>query len=254
MEDKSTFWDHLEVLRWALFRVVCVVILCMVGTFLTMPYIFDQYILAPTTGNFFVYQWLSDISNGLFTFNPNYSVDIININVTSQFLTHIKTSISLALVISFPYLVFEVWKFIRPALFEYEVKRLRFIFCGSTIMFYIGCLVAYLLIFPFTFRFLTEYELSSHITNQIDLSSYIGTFTMLIMIMGIVFEMPILAWLLSCFGIINKQILKRFKREAIVAMLILSAIITPSGDPFTLLLVFAPLYLLYELSILVVKR
>lgn len=253
MEDKSTFWDHLEVLRWALFRVVCVVILCMVGTFLTMPYIFDQYILAPTTGNFFVYQWLSDISNGLFTFNPNYSVDIININVTSQFLTHIKTSISLALVISFPYLVFEVWKFIRPALFEYEVKRLRFIFCGSTIMFYIGCLVAYLLIFPFTFRFLTEYELSSHITNQIDLSSYIGTFTMLIMIMGIVFEMPILAWLLSCFGIINKQILKRFKREAIVAMLILSAIITPSGDPFTLLLVFAPLYLLYELSILVVK-
>lgn len=254
MEDKSTFWDHLEVLRWALFRVVCVVILCMVGTFLTMPYIFDQYILAPTTGNFFVYQWLSDISNGLFTFNPNYSVDIININVTSQFLTHIKTSISLALVIAFPYLVFEVWKFIRPALFENEVKKLRFIFCGSTIMFYIGCLVAYLLIFPFTFRFLTEYELSSHITNQIDLSSYIGTFTMLIMIMGIVFEMPILAWLLSCFGIINKQILKRFKREAIVAMLILSAIITPSGDPFTLLLVFAPLYLLYELSILVVKR
>ena len=226
----------------------------MVGTFLTMPYVFDQYILAPTTGNFFVYQWLSDISNGLFTFNPNYSVDIININVTSQFLTHIKTSISLALVIAFPYLVFEVWKFIRPALFENEVTKLRFILCGSTIMFSIGCLVAYLLIFPFTFRFLTEYELSSHITNQIDLSSYIGTFTMLIMIMGIVFEMPILAWLLSCFGIINKQILKRFKREAIVAMLILSAIITPSGDPFTLLLVFAPLYLLYELSILVVKR
>lgn len=254
MEDKSTFWDHLEVLRWALLRVACVVIVCMVGTFLAMPYIFDQYILAPTTGNFFVYQWLSDISNGLFTFDPNYSVDIININVTSQFLTHIKTSISLALVIAFPYLVFEVWKFIRPALFEYEVKRLRFIFCGSTIMFYIGCLVAYLLIFPFTFRFLTEYELSSHITNQIDLSSYIGTFTMLIMIMGIVFEMPILAWLLSCFGIVNKHILKRFKREAIVAMLILSAIITPSGDPFTLLLVFAPLYLLYELSILVVKR
>ncbi len=246
MEEKLTFWDHLEVLRWALFRVVCVVGVCMVGIFLAMPYIFDQYILAPTTGDFFVYQWLS--------FDTNYSVEIININVTSQFLTHIKTSISLALIIAFPYLVFEIWKFIRPALFESEVKHMRVVFLGTTIMFYLGCAVSYLLIFPFTFRFLTEYELSGAITNQIDLASYIGTFTMLIMIMGIVFEMPIMAWILSCFGIVNKHILCKYKREAIVALLILSAIITPSGDPFTLLIVFGPLYLLYELSILVVQK
>ena len=265
MEDKTTaaeeneeegamsFWDHLEVLRWALFRSACVLAVIMVGTFIAMPYIFDRFILAPTSNNFFTYRLINRIGGGMVTLSPDFDVQIININVASQFMTHISTSISLAAVIAFPYFIWEIWKFIEPALFEDEVKHLRPAFLGGTVMFYVGCAIGYLLVFPFTFRFLVEYNLSSSITNQINLQSYIDNFTMLILVMGIVFEMPLLAWLLSLMGILRKSFLREHKRHAVVVLLVSAAIITPSGDPFTLMLVFVPLYVLYELSILVVR-
>ena len=252
-EGAMSFWDHLEVLRWALFRSACVLAVIMVGTFIAMPYIFDRFILAPTRNDFFTYRWLNAIGKGFVKLSPDFDVQIININVASQFMTHISTSVSMAAVIAFPYFIWEIWKFIEPALFEDEVKHLRPAFLGGTLMFYIGCAIGYVLVFPFTFRFLVEYNLSPNITNQINLQSYIDNFTMLILVMGIVFEMPLLAWLLSLFGILRKSFLREYKRHAIVALLIAAAIITPSGDPFTLMLVFIPLYVLYELSILVVK-
>ena len=252
-EGTMSFWDHLEVLRWALFRSACVLAVIMVGTFIAMPYIFDRFILAPTSNDFFTYRWLNSIGKGFVKLSPDFDVQIININVASQFMTHISTSVSMAAVIAFPYFIWEIWKFIEPALFEDEVKHLRPAFLGGTLMFYIGCAIGYVLVFPFTFRFLVEYNLSPNITNQINLQSYIDNFTMLILVMGIVFEMPLLAWLLSLFGILRKSLLREYKRHAIVALLIAAAIITPSGDPFTLMLVFIPLYVLYELSILVVK-
>ena len=253
-EGELTFWDHLEVLRWALVRIAGVMVVITIFTFMAMPYIFDHYILAPTTSNFFVYQWLEEVSGGILNFSEDFAIQIININVASQFFTHISTSLSLALVLSVPYIIYEIWKFIRPALFDHEVKHVRFAFLGGTVMFYLGCLIAYLLVFPFTFRFLTEYELSAAIQNQIDLSSYIGNFVMLVMVMGIVFEMPLLAWVLSCLGLITKSFLRQYKSYAVVGLMVLSAIITPSGDPFSMMLVAVPLYLLYEMSILVVKE
>ena len=252
-EGAMSFWDHLEVLRWALFRSACVLAVVMIGTFIAMPYIFDSFILAPTSNDFFTYRWLNVIGGGIVHLSQDFEVQIININVASQFMTHISTSISLAAVIAFPYFIWEIWKFIEPALFEDEVKHLKPAFLGGTIMFYIGCTIGYTLVFPFTFRFLVEYNLSPNITNQINLQSYIDNFTMLILVMGIVFEMPLLAWLLSLLGILKKSFLREYKRHAIVVLLISAAIITPSGDPFTLMLVFIPLYVLYELSILVVR-
>lgn len=254
LEDTLTFWDHLEVLRWALVRIVGVMLVFMILAFLSMPYIFDQYILAPTTSDFFVYRWLEEVSGGMLNFSDDFFVQIININVASQFFTHISTSLSLALVMTVPYIIYEIWRFIRPALFDHEVKHVRFAFLGSTVMFYLGCAISYLLVFPFTFRFLTEYELSAAIQNQIDLSSYIGNFIMLIMVMGIVFEMPLLAWMLSCLGLINKAFLREYKSYAVVGLMVLSAVITPSGDPLSMSLVAVPLYLLYELSILIVRE
>lgn len=252
-EGAMSFWDHLEVLRWALFRSACVLAVIMVGTFIAMPYIFDSFVLAPTSNDFFVYRLLNQIGGDIIKLRPDFDVHIININVTSQFMTHITTSITMAAIIAFPYFIWEIWKFIEPALFEDEVKHLRPAFLGGTIMFYIGCAIGYTLVFPFTFRFLVEYNLSSNITNQINLQSYIDNFTMLILVMGIVFEMPLLAWLLSVLGILRKSFLRQYKRHAIVILLVSAAFITPSGDPFTLMLVFIPLYVLYELSILVVK-
>jgi len=252
-EGAMSFWDHLEVLRWALFRSACVLAVIMVGTFIAMPYIFDRFILAPTSNDFFTYRWLNRMGGGIVKLSQDFDVQIININVASQFMTHISTSISLAAVIAFPYFIWEVWKFIEPALFEDEIKHLRPAFLGGTMMFYLGCAIGYALVFPFTFRFLVEYNLSPNITNQINLQSYIDNFTMLILVMGIVFEMPLLAWLLSLFGILRKSFLREYKRHAIVILLVAAAIITPSGDPFTLMLVFIPLYVLYELSILVIR-
>ncbi|MBR6129036.1 MAG: twin-arginine translocase subunit TatC [Bacteroidaceae bacterium] len=252
-EGAMSFWDHLEVLRWALFRSACVLMVIMVGTFIAMPYIFDRFILAPTNNDFFTYRWLNAIGRGIVKLSPDFDVQIININVASQFMTHISTSISLAAVIAFPYFIWEIWRFIEPALFEDEIKHLRPAFLGGTLMFYIGCAIGYTLVFPFTFRFLVEYNLSPNITNQINLQSYIDNFTMLILVMGIVFEMPLLAWLLSLFGILKKSFLREYKKHAVVVLLIAAAIITPSGDPFTLMLVFVPLYVLYELSIIVVR-
>ena len=252
-ESAMSFWDHLEVLRWALFRSACVLMVILVGTFIAMPYIFDRFVLAPTSNEFFVYQWLNAIGGDVVKLSPDFDVQIININVASQFMTHISTSISMAAVIAFPYFIWEIWKFIEPALFEDEIKHLRPAFMGGTLMFYLGCAIGYMFVFPFTFRFLVEYNLSPNITNQINLQSYIDNFTLLILVMGIVFEMSLLAWLLGLLGILKKSFLREYKRHAIVVLLITAAIITPSGDPFSLMLVFIPLYVLSELSILVVR-
>lgn len=252
-EGEMTFWDHLEILRWALFRVICIFFVLFALLLWAMPYVFTDFILGPTSDQFFVYRYLTEWTHGIISFHQGFNVQIININVTSQFMTHINTSMAFAAIFTFPYLVYELWRYIRPALFDYEIRNVRAAFAGGTIMFYIGCAVGYMVVFPFTFRFLVEYELSPEIINQINLQSYINNFTMLILVMGIVFEMPLVAWLLSCLGLLHREFLTGYRRHAIVILLVSAAFITPSGDPFTLMLVFIPLFLLYQISIYVVK-
>ena len=255
--DEMTFWGHLEVLRWSIMRVGIALVVCMIGCFVAMPHIFDSFILGPASSDFFLYKWLSGLhgTGGIFPdFSRDFSVDIININVASQFTTHISTSFWLALVIVYPYLIYEIWKFISPALFQDEKKNVRIAFFFGTFMFYLGCAVGYGVVFPFTFRFLTEYQVSTEIVNQISLNSYMGNFLMMVFVMGLVFEIPLLAWVLSTIGVVNKNFLKKYRRHAVVVLLILAAVITPTGDPFTLMVVFLPLYLLYELSIKVVRK
>ncbi len=257
MSEEMTFWDHLEALRWTLIRVIIVLVILVIVLFVAMPHIFDPFILGATTSDFFLYKFFASL--GSLPFLPdfgddNFSVDIININVASQFMTHITTSCYLALVLVFPYLVYEIWKFVRPALFPNEVKNTRFAFLLGTTMFFIGCAVGYCIVFPFTFRFLVEYRVSESIMNQINLNSYMGIFFSMILIMGIVFELPLLAWILSKMGLINRGMLIKYRRYAVVVLLVLAAIITPTGDPVTLFIVFTPLYLLYEMSILLVRK
>lgn len=248
--DEMTFWDHLEELRWVIFRVLGVLVVTTIGTLFVMPYIFDTWVLGPTSSDFFIYRFFSSVMH----FDADFKVEIINIQVTSQFMTHISSSFLMACIIAFPYLLFELWRFIRPALYAQEASSVRAAFLFGTVMFYLGCFVGYALIFPFTFRFLAEYQLSTTVVNQINLQSYIQLFTTLIFVMGAVFEMPLLAWLLSCLGLLKREWMQGYRRHAIVILLVLAALITPSGDPFTLSLVFLPLYLLYELSVVVVKK
>ena len=257
-EEEMSFWDHLEVFRWTIFRIAIALVLLMVGCFIAMPHIFDSVVLGPTTSDFFIYKLLSGIGHGhggalMPDFGNDYHVDIININVATQFLTHITTSFWFALVLVFPYLIFELWKFIRPALYEKEKVGVRSAFIFGTVLFFIGCAVGYCVVFPITFRFLTQYQVAETIANQISLNSYMTNFLTMVFIMGLVFEMPMLAWILSKLGVLKKSFLKQYRRHAVVVLLVLAALITPSGDPFTLSIVFLPLYLLYEVSILVVK-
>lgn len=257
-EIEMSFWDHLEVFRWTIFRIAIALFVLMVACFIAMPHIFDSFVLGPADADFFVYRLLGNLGkggDGMFMpdFSNDYHVDVININVATQFLTHITTSFWFALILVFPYLIYELWKFIKPALYEKERVSVRGAFTFGTVLFFIGCAVGYCVVFPITFRFLTSYQVGQTITNQISLNSYMTNFLTMVFIMGLVFEMPMLAWILSNIGVLRKSFLKNYRRHAVVVLLVLAALITPSGDPFTLSIVFLPLYLLYEISILVVK-
>ena len=227
-----TFWDHLEEARWSIVRMLAAVGVCMVPAFIFMPWIFDHVVLkAAREGGF----------------------AIINIQVASQFTTHLSMSAYLALIAAMPYILYEVWKFIRPALYPHEKKSLRKGFLLGGVLFYLGCLTGFFIIFPLTFRFLAGYELSHAVVNTINLTSYTGLFNSIILIFGLCFEMPMLLLVLSLMGILDRDTLKQYRRHATVGILVLAAVITPSGDPVTLLVVFAPLYLLYEFSIFLIK-
>ena len=242
--EEMSFWDHLDVLRSYIIRVLVVLAVVLVGCFFALPYIFDPFILGPTHADFFMYRALG------FAYGPAEDVEIINIAVASQFLTHISTAFWISLVLVFPFLMYQVWAFVKPALYPKELRGVRTAFGGGTLLFYVGCAVGYLIVFPIIFRFLVQYRIGGEVLNQINLGSYMS----MVFIMGLVFEMPILAWMLGALGVLNKEMLKSWRRYAVVVLLILAAAITPTGDPFTLLVVFLPLYLLYELSILIVRK
>ena len=159
----------------------------------------------------------------------------------------------LSVVTAMPYIFFEVWRFINPALYPNERKGVRKALTIGTGMFFIGVLMGYFMVYPLTLRFLSTYQLSSEVENILSLNSYIDNFMMLILCMGLAFELPLVTWLLSLLGVVNKSFLRKYRRHAVVIIVIAAAIITPTGDPFTLSVVAIPLYLLYEMSILMIK-
>lgn len=255
--QEMPFWDHIDALRSVLIKMVAVLVVTALALFCVMPYIFDSVILAPCHGDFVLYQLFARITRFL-PFVPDFVTDgfevrLINIKLASQFFIHMSTSLWLALVLCFPVLLYLLWTFVRPALYPNEIHGVELAFGLGLAMFYMGLAVGYYIVFPVTLRFLAGYHVSMMVPNQISLDSYIDTFLMLIFVMGIVFEMPLLAWALGKMGILHREFFKEYRRHAVVALLILAAVITPTGDPFTLAIVFMPIYVLYELSAVLVK-
>ncbi len=255
---EMSFWDHLDELRRVLFRVIGVWIVLAIIYFIAMDKIFDSIILAPTKDNFAFYNLLKYIGD---TFNleddfftSEFNIHLINYNLASQFFIHISTAFWLSVVTAVPYAIYEIWGFIRPALYTNEKKGVQKALLLGSVMFFIGVLVGYFMVFPLALRFLSNYQLSDVIQNHLSLDSYIDNFMMLILCMGLAFELPLVTWLLSILGVVNKQFLRKYRRHAIVVIVILAAVITPTGDPFTLSVVAIPLYLLYEMSILMIKE
>ena len=257
-KDEMSFWDHLDELRAHLIRIIiALTVLTFVGLMI-IPKIFDSIILAPTSSDFVTYRFFEKGGEYL-PFLPDFSADsfsvsILNINMTTQFMTYLSTSFAFAVLFCLPYLFYEIWKFVSPALYENETKNIKKAFTFGGAMFIIGCLVGYFLVFPLIFRFLITFELSANIENMLSLDSYMSNFYMLILIMGIVFELPLVFWILSGMGLVYRSFFRTYRRHAIVGSLILAALITPSGDPFSLFVVTIPLYMLWEISAFVVKK
>ena len=256
--QEMSFWDHIDALRSVLVRIVVALVVVTIGLFCLMPSIFDSIILAPCHGDFVLYRLFERMTSSL-SWLPQFStsdfqVELINIKLASQFFVHMSTSFWLALVLTFPFVLYELWTFIAPALYSNEKRGVKTAFLIGCLMFFLGLAVGYFVVFPVTLRFLADYHVSQLVPNQISLDSYMDTFLMLIFVMGIIFELPLVSWLLGVLGVLHRGFFRQYRRHAIVLLLVLAAIITPTGDPFTLMVVFLPIYLLYELSAYLVPK
>lgn len=243
--NEMTFWDHAEALRKVLLQALAVTACAIALAFAVMPGVFDRVILAPCRPDFPLY----DLFDGDF-----HEVKLINIRLASQFFVHMSASLWLGCLIALPVATSLLWSFIAPALYPDERRGARIAAFGANIMFFAGIATGYFLVFPLTLRFLADYQLSTLIPNQISLDSYIENFFLILLVMGIVFELPVVTWLLGKTGLLHRGVFTDYRRHAIVALLVIAAVITPTGDPFTLLVVFTPIYILWEFSGLTVPK
>lgn len=251
--ETTTFWDHLDELRGVLFRVVGVVLVLGIGSFIAVPWLFEHFIMAPCRPDFITYRVFNKIAglSGV-EFGTDIDVNIVSLELTSQIFVHMSAACWFAFLVGFPIILYLLWGFIAPGLYEHEKQGARRAFFFGNIMFYIGASVGYLVVFPIALQFLAGYTLSSTITPMISLESYMDNFFTLLLLMGAVFELPLLAHILGKIGLLTKGFFKKYRRHAIVCLLIVAALITPTGDPFTLLIVFIPIYALWEGSALLV--
>lgn len=244
MSEQATFWEHLDELRSVLIRSILVVIAAAIVAFCMKDALFG-IVLAPRSSDFVSYRLL-----GL---DEQFCVNLMNIGLTEQFMTHMRVALYAGLLMASPYVLYQLFGFIAPGLYQNERKAATWIASSAYIMFLVGTLVNYFLIFPLTVKFLATYQVSPEVTNMLTLQSYIDTLIGMSFVMGVVFELPVICAILSKLGLINGQLMTNYRRHAIVAILIISAVITPTTDAFTLILVALPIWLLYEVSIGIVK-
>lgn len=239
-----SFWEHLDVLRLCLIKIVLAIVVSGVVAFFLKDYIFDV-ILAPSRSDFITYRMLEATS---------FTLHLINTGLTEQFMIHIKMAMMTGIVCASPYIIYVLFGFISPALYANERSTSIKVVTSGYIMFLVGMAVNYFIVFPFTVRFLGTYQISPEIDNMLTISSYIDTLMMMTLTFGIIFELPVVCWILAELGLLRYEWMTRFRRHAIVAILIVAAAITPTADIFTLILVSLPIWILYEMSILIIKK
>ena len=252
--EKQSFWDHLDILRASLVKIAAVTAVFAVVAFFFKEALFSV-ILAPKDADFITYRWLYFFSGWVTDEQAqDFYVKLINTGLAQQFMIHMKVAMCTGVLCASPYILYQLFRFVSPALYANERKYVVRGVGYGYIMFMVGVLISYFLIFPLTFRFLGTYQVSDQVENMISLQSYISTLLMMSLAMGIVFEIPILSWLFAKLGFISADFMRRYRRHAVVIILVVAAIITPTSDVFTLLLVSLPMWLLYEVSIWIVKR
>lgn len=251
-----TFLEHLEELRWVLVRAAVAVAIATLAALIGYKYIFDGIILAPKSDDFITNQLLCELGrlmNSPVLCINSKPLNLINIDIAGQFNTHLLVSFFAGLILSFPYIIYQLWKFIRPALYTEEQNNTRFAVFWISFLFILGILFGYFIIVPLSIQFLGNYSISDQIVNQINLKSYISTVSSLTLATGLIFELPVLVFFLTKTGILTPDFLKKYRRHAFVILMVIAAIITPP-DVMSLILVTLPLWLLFEGSIAVSSK
>ncbi|MEI6276308.1 MAG: twin-arginine translocase subunit TatC [Prolixibacteraceae bacterium] len=252
---EMSFLQHLEELRWHLVRASAAVLICGVFVFLNKQFVFDQIILAPRNPGFATnrfFGWMAERFS-----SPDLAINtkpfqLINIDLAGQFTMHLNLAIIGGIIISIPYILWEFWRFVRPALYENERKHVTSAVVYSSLLFLLGICFGYYLIVPLTTHFFGSYQVSEEVLNQINLTSYISSVSTIVLGSGIVFELPIVMFFLSKVGLASSSFFKRYRKHAFIILLCLAAIITPP-DATSMLIVTGPLALLYELGILMAR-
>ena len=238
-----TFWDHLDVLRSSLIRMAVAVAVLAVAAFVLKEQLFSV-VLAPRSSDFVTYRLL-----GVTPFH----LHLMNTGLTEQFMIHMRTALYAGLLAASPYVLYELFRFVSPGLYQNERRYAGWIVGAAYVMFLVGTLVNYFVVFPLTVRFLGTYQVSPDVANMLTLQSYVDTLLGMSLVMGVVFELPVVCGLMGRMGLLTDQWMSDYRRHAIVAILIVAAIITPTTDVFTLFVVTLPIYLLYEVSIWIVR-
>lgn len=252
--DSQTFWEHLDELRSVILKSLLVAAVFAVAAFCFKEDLF-AVVLAPKDAGFVTYRLLYSIS-GFVTGqdDPYFAVQLINTGLAEQFIIHMKVAMCAGVICASPYILYQLFRFVSPALYSNEKKYAVRAVGGGYMMFIVGMMVSYFLIFPLTFRFLGTYQVSSDVDNMISLQSYISTLLTMSLSIGLVFEIPILSWLFAKAGFLTSGFMRKYRKHAIVAILVVAAIITPTSDVITLTVVALPMWLLYEVSILIAAR
>ncbi len=254
LEAEMSFFDHLEVLRWHIIRSVIAIAVFAILSFSFYDFVFNDIIMGPKNLDFWTYRMMCKVGDLLSLDGfcvEKIPFNIINTELAGQFMLQINSCLLMALALGFPYLLFEVWLFIKPALTDIERKSAQGFVVYASILFVLGALFGYYIVVPLSVNFLANVSLSEEITNQITIDSYLSTIATLTLGCGVVFLLPILIFILSKIGLMTPEFMRASRRYATVIILIIAAIITPTADVITLLTVSAPMFLLYELSIMV---
>lgn len=256
-EKEMTFLDHLEELRWHLMRSFVVIFVFMIAAFACAEWIFSNIVFAPAQADFITFRFLCDVSHWV-GLNDTLCVEAIPFRVqsrlmTGQFMMQLTASFVIGLIIGFPYLVYELWKFIRPGLHTKEQKKSTGVVSIVSFLFLVGIAFGYFVVTPMTVYFLSTYSISDIVVNEFDITSYVSTVVTLVFGSGALFQLPVIIYFLTKVGLVTPQFLRKYRRHSIVIILIIAAVVTPP-DPFSQTIIAIPLYVLFEISIFISDR
>ena len=252
-EKEMSFLEHLEELRWHVIRALVAVIIFTIGAFVLAPWVFENVIFAPARVDFPTFKWLCKLGDmlsydGLCVKDIPFKVQ--SRNMTGQFTMHIMSSFIIGLVVAFPYVVWELWRFIKPGLQKSERKYSRGAVAAVSVLFFLGVTFGYFVIVPWMVYFLANYSISDMVVNEFDITSYVSTVVLLVLGSGLLFQLPVVIYFLTKIGIVTPEFLRKYRKHSVIIILIVAAIVTPP-DPLSQMLITIPLYLLFEISILI---